>query len=258
MKKISFWVFLGSLLYVTISDISDHKDQYRHPHPSTFLPSSTMYISTPRGASKNIVLPDGSAVSLNAGSTLSYPSNMDTGDRIVKVFGEAFFSVATKSSRPFRVQAREMFVEVLGTRFNVRDYPEETCSKTFVVAGAIRISYRDSSAILRAGEEADIDPTRLDHRTFILKPGVDTTAMAEWMKGILSFSDIDLPSLLRELSRAYDVDIVLQGPAITHRFKGLVSVKEPLDQVIDRLIIPYVNVLIERQGKRQLIITVKS
>lgn len=258
MKKISFWVFLSTLIYVTISDISDRKDQYRQLQRSTVPLSSTMYISTPRGASKDIVLPDGSAVSLNAGSTLSYPSNMDTGDRLVKVFGEAFFSVVTKSSHPFKVQAKEMFVEVLGTRFNVRDYPEETYSQTFVVAGAVRVSYRDSSNILHAGDEANIDPTRLDQRTFILKSGVDTAAMAEWTKGILSFSDVDLPSLLRDLSRAYDVDIVLQGPAITHRFKGLVSVKEPLDQVIERLVIPYVNVLIERRGKRRVSITVKS
>jgi ferric-dicitrate binding protein FerR (iron transport regulator) len=184
---------------------------------------------------------------------------MDTGDRTVKVFGEAFFDVAAKSSHPFKVRAREMLVEVLGTRFNVRDYPGETYSQTFVNAGAIRVSYHDSSAILRAGEEADIDPTRLNDRAFILKQGIDTTAMTEWTKGILSFNDVDLRSLVGELSRAYDVDIELQGPIITHRFKGWISVKkEPLDQVIERLIIPYVNILISRSGKRHLTITVRS
>jgi ferric-dicitrate binding protein FerR (iron transport regulator) len=151
-----------------------------------------------------------------------------------------------------------LLIEVLGTRFNVRDYPDETYSQAFVKAGAIRVSYHDSSAILHVGEEADIDPTRLNDRAFNLKRGIDTTSMAEWTRGILSFNGVDLPNLLRELSRAYDVDIELRGPISTHRFKGSLSVKEPLDQVIERLIIPYLNVLISRSGKRQLIITVRS
>lgn len=258
MKRISFWLFLVSLLYITFSDVNNHNHQIKQGQRTTSIPYSAVFVYAPRGTSKNIVLPDGTLVSLNSASTLAYHNDIATGDRTVELFGEAFFNVVAKPSRPFRVRAKEMLIEVLGTRFNVRDYPDEAYTKAFVKAGAIRVKYHDSSTILYPGDEADINPTRLDGGSLVFKQGIDTTTMADWTKGFLSFDDIDLPSLLRELSRAYDVDIELRGRTLAHRFKALLPRKEPLDQVIERIIVPYANVLISRPEKHRLIITVKS
>ena len=81
-------------------------------------------------------------------------------------------------------------------------------------------------------------------------------AAAGWTRGVLTFTDADLRSLLRELSREYNVDIELNGSVSDHRFQGTLSLKEPLEEVIDRLIVPYAHVSVSRSDKKRLIITV--
>jgi ferric-dicitrate binding protein FerR (iron transport regulator) len=258
MKKISTWLLFVGLLVIGTSEIYHYTYVRQHYQQSATASANFKFASSLRGQQKKVSLPDGSTVWLNASSTLRYSANMTSGDRVVELFGEAYFDVASKPFQPFKVQAREMMIDVLGTQFNVRNYTDENCTRAAVVTGAIRISYHDQTATLRSGEEVDIDPTELDRQAFTVRKGMDTAAAAAWMRGLLTIDDLDLRGLLLELSRSYNVDIQFNGPVSNHRFQGTFSLQEPLEAVLQRVVVPHVHVTILRPSPQLLIISAKS
>lgn len=91
------------------------------------------------GSKTTIELPDSSVVILNSGSTLSYPDKFETTSRTVMLVGEAFFEVKKNSKRPFYVKTKDVTIRVLGTKFNVKSYPDENTSETTLVSGSVEI-----------------------------------------------------------------------------------------------------------------------
>src|SRR5690606_26229989 len=87
-------------------------------------------VTTPKGGTYQVILPDGSEVWLNANSTLTYPSKFTENERKVNFSGEAYFSVVKNTQKPFKVISHGQQVEVLGTEFNISSYPNELESKT--------------------------------------------------------------------------------------------------------------------------------
>lgn len=257
MKKISTWLLVVGLLVITANEFYHYRHLRQHYQQSVNASPNLIFASSSRGTRKKVTLPDGSIVWLNAASSLLYPADMATGDRTVELFGEAFFDVVRESSHPFKVKAREMSIEVWGTQFDTRNYAEEMYSRVVVVSGTIRVSYHNQSAILRSGESAEVNPTELNDRAFSIEKGLDTATAAAWTRGVLTFDDFDLRSLLRELSRSYNVDIQLEGPVSDHHFQGTLSLQEPLENVLQRLVVPYVHVTISRPSERLLIIRAK-
>src|SRR5690606_37103896 len=90
-------------------------------------------LTTPKGGTYQVTLPDGSMVWLNAASTITYPSRFVGNERVVEISGEAFLSVTADKSKPFRVKSNGQTVEVLGTAFNISAYPDEPETKTTLV-----------------------------------------------------------------------------------------------------------------------------
>jgi ferric-dicitrate binding protein FerR (iron transport regulator) len=110
-------------------------------------------ISVPFGSRSHISMPDGTSVWLNAGTTIHYDQNYGQKTRTISLQGEAYFDVAKDKKHPFIVSTREATVRALGTRFNVKAYPNE---KTF-------------SATLEEGE-IDVRLSKSGGQKFILKP----------------------------------------------------------------------------------------
>jgi len=256
MKRFFVWFLIGSLVVVTASDVHYYAG-LQHNYQVKEASSPTMvFLSALRGTQKKATLPDGTTVWLNAASSLAYPADISEGNRTVELFGEAFFDVPHQASHPFKVRARDMLIEVLGTRFDVRNYPDEIQSRVSVSAGAIRVCYHDQLATLHPGDAVAVEPAALTGKVFTFRSDEDTTAVTGWTKGLLSYKDRDLPSLVRELSRVYNVDIQLNGPVSDHRFDGTLSVQEPLEEVIERLIVPYSHARITRPASNRIVITV--
>ena len=99
------------------------------------------------GSKTTIELPDSSVVVLNSGSTLSYPDKFETASRTVLLTGEAFFEVKKNSKRPFYVKTKDVTIKVLGTKFNVKSYPDENTSETTLVSGSVEILQNNSVQI---------------------------------------------------------------------------------------------------------------
>jgi len=167
-------------------------------------------LSTPRGGQYHMILPDGTKVWLNAASTLTYAINQTSKERLVKLQGEAYFEVARDAERPFRVASKGQVVEVLGTEFNVSSYPDESNIKTTLVQGAVKVveTSGNQDVVLVPGQQAV-----LDHKNQLSVASVNVADAMAWKDGKFNFNQSDIGTVVRQLSRWYDVEVVFQGNA---------------------------------------------
>ncbi len=162
-------------------------------------------LTTPKGGTYQITLSDGTQVWLNAASTLKYPSRFEGRERTVEISGEAFFSVAKDTKRPFRVISDEQEIEVLGTDFNISAYRDENTTRTTLLTGAVRLRTGNASAStsLVPGEQA------ISRRGSISKQEVDTEPFVAWKDGYFKLNG-SLQSIMAQIGRWYDVEVVFQ------------------------------------------------
>ncbi|QDK79046.1 DUF4974 domain-containing protein [Spirosoma sp. KCTC 42546] len=227
------------------------------------VPSGYNTITTPRGGKFRIILPDGSKVWLNAASSLRYPTKFTGNERTVTLMGEAYFEImplknAHKQAMPFRVRSASQVVEVLGTHFNINSYADENSVKTTLLEGKVKVTKTspdraESSAeiILKPGEQAQL--TADAKRRLNLVPAADLEEAVAWKNGQFQFKDTDLPTIMRQISRWYDVEVDFQGKLPDTKFRGKISRDVPLSQIFQILQLSGINFKIE--GRK---ITVKS
>ena len=192
-------------------------------------------ITTPRGGQYQVVLPDGSRVWLNAASSLKFPTFFPGKERNVELTGEAYFEVAKNKSKPFKVLSQNQTVEVLGTHFNINAYSDEEVTNTTLLEGSVRISKRSADGkgengerLLKPGQQAKLGAD-------IQVSNADVQAAVAWKNGYFVFAHEPIQSIMRQLSRWYDVDVVYQGKATTENFTGTISRFENISEVLDML-----------------------
>ncbi|MEQ8556490.1 MAG: FecR domain-containing protein [Cyclobacteriaceae bacterium] len=168
----------------------------------------TIIKEAPAGSKITTRLPDGSIVMLNSGSSISFPESFDGDTREVHLEGEAFFDVQHDPGKPFKVQMDEDVVQVLGTSFNIRSYPED--SEVFVAVATGRVSYT-----IPSGDEVILEPGRMatySPGSGSLKTGeVNIQKVFGWKDKILYFDDSSFDKVITELERWYGVEIVYEN-----------------------------------------------
>lgn len=164
-------------------------------------------IKIPYGKTFLITLSDGTKVNMNAGSSLKYPVQFVKGhNREVVLEGEAFFDVAKDKKHPFIVKTRGVNVKVLGTKFNVSSYKEDTDVSTVLVEGSVSLSSKtmpNENAMLVPGEKG----TWNTNNKAIAVEKVDTRIYTEWMTGELVFRKAAFRDIIIKLERSYNVTI---------------------------------------------------
>jgi transmembrane sensor len=174
-------------------------------------------LSTPRGGQYHIVLPDGSEVWLNAATTLKYPSSFQGKERVVELDGEAYFEVRTNPRMPFRVITKFQKTTVLGTRFNVSAYHDEPAEVVTLAEGRVQLtgsrSSFDQSIELKPGYEAVV-ANQINTRIANVKRAT------AWKNGTFQFEDTELPVIMRQLARWYDVDVQYMNQEAKVKFSG--------------------------------------
>lgn len=168
-------------------------------------------IITAKGETKQVELPDGSLVTLNAASTLTYSVNFTKEQaRVVELSGEAYFEVKKDKQHPFIVKTTDQKIEVLGTRFNVNAYQEETSTITTLFEGSIKISLLSPSITNTTSNAGQIiipgQTVILKNGRFTISPSIEENAIA-WKNGVFCFDSESLESAMNKISRWYDVDI---------------------------------------------------
>jgi transmembrane sensor len=152
-------------------------------------------VQTALGERRQLDLPDGSQLEVNGRTQLVV--QFSAGQRRIELReGEVMFSVAHDSGRPFMVSTGHGTVTVTGTRFDVRQDPEQT--RVAVENGSVRVEGRDASrALLTAGLGSHIDA-----RGQVAAPyAVDAAAVTAWRKGKLVFNDVPLSEVVKDVSR---------------------------------------------------------
>ena len=180
-------------------------------------------VSTPRGGMYELVLSDGTKVWLNAASSLKYPTTFNGNERKVVLTGEAYFEVAHNKNMPFRVLAKDMSVEVLGTHFNVNDYDEEAFAKTTLIEGSVKIAANNATTILTPGKAA---ASYQDGRMTV--ENADVEQELAWKNGYFIFNKAGIVTIMRQLSRWYDVDVSYAGAVPDNVFVGQIRREETL------------------------------
>ncbi|MBK1440211.1 FecR domain-containing protein [Parapedobacter sp. ISTM3] len=212
-------------------------------------------MTVPYGQRTTIELPDGTRVTLNAGSVLSFPHRFPENKREVSLIGEGFFEVAHQPDRPFYVYSENMQVKVLGTSFNVSAYSDDEEAGAYLVEGKIELTpmgaARFKPRILEKGTVATFNKRQgqLDVNLNSLENH------AAWTQKRLVIRSATLASILRKLERFYNVEITLaQHRALgADRFSGVLDLQRPL-QAILRDILNVEASEIKQKGRR---ITIK-
>ncbi len=187
-------------------------------------------ISIPRGGQYNLTLPDGTRIWLNADSRLRFPAVFTGAEREVELEGEAYFEVARNERQPFRVKARGLDVEVLGTHFNVMAYADEPAVQATLLEGKVRLRNGSNAVVLKPGQQG-----RFTEEEGINVRKADTEQAMAWKNGMFVFNDEALPSIMRKVSRWYNVDVRFRNPGTALSFAGSISRFKNVEDVLHML-----------------------
>lgn len=219
-------------------------------------------IIVPLGSQSNIILPDGTSVSLNAGSKLVYDFSYGNTAREVVLEGEAYFKVIRHKSKPFIVQTDKASIKALGTEFNVKAYPEENWVETILVKGSVlvqqksdkkaQIAETNKGVLLKPGQKMRIgdelksmDPAITASEVDVqknnknLKSGSRITELEDpaietsWKDDRWIIKGEKLDDLAVLLTRRYNVSIMLMDSALKeYKFSGTIQ-NETIEQLFD-------------------------
>jgi len=181
------------------------------------------------GDKSTIVLPDSSKVWLNSGSKLIFNSDFKQEGRKVILEGEAYFSVSKDKKNPFRVETKGIDIEVLGTEFNLKAYPDDNLVSTTLVKGSLRICSNNQNTTIKPNQKLLFDKQT---SKMTLKQLTDTSNDTDWKDGRLIFRNESLEELKPKLERWFDVDIVFEDEKVKHRrFTGVLERESILEVV---------------------------
>lgn len=190
-------------------------------------------LSTAKGETYMVILPDQSRVWLNAGSSLTYAAALlYKGIRKVKLEGEAYFEITKDLQHPFIVESREQEIKVLGTHFNVNNYTYEDDVKITLLEGSLQITplqNPEKKVILKPGEQAVASKKFLN-----IFPNNTEVAIA-WKQGYFHFENDTLKTILNRLAYWYKVDFIYENDVSELMFSGRIARKHPLKDILKLL-----------------------
>ncbi len=172
---------------------------------STTAQNSSLVATTGIGETKELLLEDGTKVSLNENSYLSYAEGLTQSHRNVKLTGEAFFDVKPDTERPFVITTSRSTVTVLGTSFNVKAYKDQPFNEVTVKTGQVRFQPKNSSTYLNLTKD---ETAKFDFLKKEMKK-VDNKGQnnISWHTQKLQFVDTPLAEALEAIEKSYDVQI---------------------------------------------------
>lgn len=224
-------VGVAASLIIGILGIGSFIFQYSDLRES-FLPSMITVESNDNSRTR-LVLPDGTEVCLNSGSSITYPSRYTDSERNVTLSGEAYFKVTHNKENPFIVNAlnKKYKVKVLGTEFNMQAYRDDNVIQTTLIVGSVQVDIQgnNTKTVLLPSQKA-IYSVQNNELAVVT---ANTDRETDWMYSRLVFKKTPMPEVLARLSRFYKVEFDVRNKIIdTYTFTGTFEDK-PLYQVLD-------------------------
>ncbi|PPL03827.1 FecR family protein [Parapedobacter indicus] len=221
----------GNLLFLGDASISNKFKQSGAPGVElsegqiTYLPvnkersAGFNTVRTPEGGQYRVVLPDGSSAKLNAASSIRFPAVFGHKKRVVEIQGEVYFDVVSDKARPFVVNLpNRAQIEVLGTSFNVKAYPDDMFINTTLEKGSVKFKAGEDALLIKSGEQIQL--TTQVSNPVLLKRRVGLNTETSWKDGYFNFENAELKTIMKEVARWYDVDVEYKTQ-ITEQFSIL-------------------------------------
>lgn len=211
--------------------------------------SATAYntLNNPRGSRVlSLTLSDGTKVWLNSESSLRYPVAFVGKERKVELTGEGYFEVSKDPLHKFIVETNTVTTEVLGTHFNINSYGDEKSTNITLLEGAVKVSKAGLTGMLKPGQQARVSSE------ISIENDINTDDVIAWKNGLFSFSDASLETVLKQLARWYDVDVVYEGTIPQRTFEGKMQSDLSLNQILT--ILKQNNVKYRIEGKKLIIL----
>ncbi|MBN1181660.1 MAG: FecR family protein [Bacteroidales bacterium] len=228
--------------------------------------SKPIVVSIPLGSKGNILLPDGTKVWINAGTEIIYKQNYGTKTRTISLAGEAYFDVANDEAHPFIVNTGDLKIKALGTKFNVKAYPEENTVLTTLEEGKIdvqivkpngkiqsivilpgqNIAYQKSGKDLSSAGELKKDDkdtlivanstiTDIIHSELEVVDDIKTKLYTSWKDDEWIIEREPLGEFAAQLERRYNVKIIFKNEALkAYNFTGTIR-NESIEQILRAL-----------------------
>ncbi len=215
--------------------IEKSNDELQYQKQSRHVPEEVLQdeLIVPRGGEYSLVLSDGTRVYLNSMSKIVFPVRFSGENRKVILEGEGYFEVQKDEKHPFIVQVNGMQVQVLGTSFNVKAYPDESSAYATLVEGSVKISLGDKltrECLLEPDQQAVFDKASAE----VTVLNVDAGQYTQWTKGRYVFTDQSLDQIMKTLSRWYDFTFRYSDESLKEmRFEGGLNKYESIEPVLD-------------------------
>ncbi|WP_034042062.1 FecR family protein [Wocania ichthyoenteri] len=198
---------------------------------------------TERGDKKEIYLPDGSKIVLNADSELSYPKEFNDSIREVTLVGEAFFDIKRDINKPFIVNTNSIKIRVLGTSFNVKSYSNDKKVETTLVTGKVELIKDKGTPIILAPSQKAVFH-KIENTLEIEE--VKSLDVVAWKDGTLIFDKTPLQEVVTDLERKYNTKIIINSKTLlNYEYTGtfdnlsvedvlkLLTISSPITYTID-------------------------
>jgi transmembrane sensor len=218
-------------------------------------------LETAPGETYSLELSDGTKVWLNSNSLLKFPAAFNGAERNVEMKGEVFFEVEKNAKKPFRVAIHTVSgvnpaIEVLGTQFNVNAYEDEPLIQTTLLEGSVviqpghELGQKKMDAVkLKPGQQGNIRDGK--DQSVRINTNVNTEAVTAWKDQTFYFSSDDLKTIMRQLARWYNVEVIYEKGVPELTMSGMVSRKNNLSEVLKVLELNDIHFRIE--GKKLIV-----
>lgn len=199
------------------------------------LPDQICQITSPKGHVSKCILPDGTNVWINTGSTIKYNASSFNNLREIHLEGEAYFEVISDPEKSFKVVTTFAEVNVTGTAFNVLAYPGDDVFETVLAEGTVNLQFKlmpERAVEMKPGQRAV-----LNTNNFTLNiESVDAEMFTSWRNGELIFKDATLNDLIKELEKIYDIRFHMKPESIGGlRFRGMFSYDNNLILALEKI-----------------------
>ncbi|RUT73373.1 FecR family protein [Ancylomarina longa] len=212
-----------------------YKTSYSAQDTAQFKVESFNTLVVPKQGEYNMSLSDGTRIWMNSSSSLRYPIQFLKNERKVYLTGEAYFEVARNPQKPFVVVLQDgLQVKVLGTKFNVMSYNNESNVETTLLEGKVEMTTSNKNGeseknILLSNQQLSFNKAQ---KTSNIKK-VDASIYAAWKDGVFIFKDEDLLSIMRKLDRWYGCMAMFENTDLQNlKFTGEIKKYDDFDSVI--------------------------
>lgn len=204
-------------------------------------------IIVPIGEKSQVLFSDGTHVWINSGSRFKYPVNFNNSDRNVFLEGEAYFDVKKKKGTKFTVNTQDAKIQVLGTAFNVKSYPEDKKTQTTVVRGQVRVEskiskdapviiYPDQMATIHEGSGITTPEIKSSTNNLVITNKVNSAVIACWKDDLLVFADETFEDIAIKMERWYNIKIVIDDNELKQaRYNGKFVHNETIYEVLEAI-----------------------